>query len=55
MLKIEIFAEYRATPYRTMLQDHKPATSLQDSSLVASQIFSSTRKPLAAFLRLPVR
>jgi len=55
MLKVEIFAEYRATPYSTVLQDHTPATILQDPSWLPLEIFSSNRKPLAAFLRLASR
>ena len=31
-------AEYRTSPYRTLLQDHKPATILHNSSGVTSQI-----------------
>jgi hypothetical protein len=48
-------AEYRTTPYRTLLQDHKPATILPNSSELPLKLFSSARKPLATFLRLATR
>jgi len=54
-LKVEIFAEYRATRYGTVLQHHMPANVLQNLSEIPPKLFSSVRKPLAAFLRLATR
>jgi hypothetical protein len=48
----EIFAEYHAASYKTLLQDHKPATIPQGWSWSLLKLFLSIRKPLAAFLRL---
>jgi len=48
-------AEYRTSPYRTLLQDHKPATILQGCSWSPLKLFLSVRKPLASFLRLEIR
>ncbi len=48
-------AEYRTTPYKTMLQDHKPGTIQPNSSALPLKLFSSVRKPPAAFLRLATR
>jgi hypothetical protein len=55
MLKVEIFAEYCASRYRTMLQHHMSANILQNLSGIPLKLFSFVRKPLAPFLRLPVR
>lgn len=45
-------AEYRTTPYNIPLPHHKPATILHNSFGLPLKLFSSARKPLAAFLRL---
>ena len=54
-LKDEILAEYRAARYTTVLQDHRPATILQNALWLPAEIISSVRKPLASFLRLETR